>query len=63
MRNVRSKTLVLGASLLAGLAGCGEKSGVHEETQVTTPDGTKTITRDTEVKTTGENPPAVPDKP
>lgn len=51
------RKVLLVSPLAFALVGCGEKAGVKEETQVTTPEGTKTITRETEVKTTGDNPP------
>lgn len=57
MRTTRITTLTLTAGLIVGVVGCAEKSGVHEETKVTTPEGTKTITHDTKVETTGQNPP------
>lgn len=39
---------------LTVLSGCTEKSTVKEETKVSTPTGTKTITTETEVKKTGD---------
>ena len=41
-----------------GAVGCAEKSSTTEETKVSTPDGTTTVTVEKEVKKTGENPPA-----
>ena len=38
-------------------AGCADKSTTTTETKVSTPGGTTTVTEETEVKTTGENPP------
>jgi hypothetical protein len=43
-----------------GLAGCNDESSVKTETQVKGPGGTRTVTEKQTVKTTGENPPAVP---
>lgn len=40
------------------LAGCGETEGVKSEVSATGPGGTTTVTKETEVKTTGDNPPA-----
>jgi ABC-type glycerol-3-phosphate transport system substrate-binding protein len=56
-----SRFRALAATLVAGLAiaGCGQESGVKEETKVTTPDGSATVTKETKVETTGDNPPPV----
>ena len=59
----RISTLTLTAGLIVGVVGCAERSGVHEETKVTTPEGTKTITQDTKVETTGQNPPSTTTDP
>jgi hypothetical protein len=49
------------AGLGIGLAGCtSEESGVKTETQIKGPGGTTTLTEKQSVKTSGENPPAVP---
>ena len=54
---------VIAATLIASLVsinmvGCSDKSSVKEEMKIKTPDGTTTITTETEVKKTGDNPPA-----
>ena len=41
-----------------GIVGCSEKSSTTEETKVSTPGGTTTVTVEKEVETTGENPPS-----
>lgn len=45
-------------SLFGGIIGCAEsdKSSIKQETQITTPKGTTTITTEKEVKKTGEAP-------
>ena len=50
---------VMGASLISlGLVGCTEKTAsTKEETKVTTPGGTTTVTTETEITKTGDNPP------
>jgi hypothetical protein len=40
-----------------GLIGCSKTASTRQETKITTPGGTTTVTTDREVKTTGENPP------
>jgi hypothetical protein len=52
---------VLMVSLVSlGLCGCREKSAsTKQETKVTTPGGTTTVTTEKEITKTGENPPAV----
>ena len=42
----------------AGIIGCADKSSKKTETEITTPGGKTTITTETDVKKTGENPPA-----
>jgi len=54
MRTIRIGSFLLTTALLFGPVGCAEKSGVHEETKVTTPEGSKKITRDTKVESTGD---------
>lgn len=41
------------------MVGCGDTAGVREEVQATGPGGTTTIEKETEVHTTGDNPPVV----
>jgi hypothetical protein len=43
-----------------GLVGCADESGVESKTKITGPSGTTTVTEKTNVKKTGDNPPAVP---
>ena len=57
MLRTRARTLALVPILALGLAGCGETSGVKEETKVTTPGGSEKITKETKVETRGQNPP------
>ena len=57
MRKIAMGGLTLTAALIMGSGGCAEKSGVHEETKVSTPEGSEKITRDTKVETTGQKPP------
>jgi hypothetical protein len=58
MRKSLAFALAAGMLGLAGISGCGEESGVREETQVTAPGGdTTTITKETTVETEGNNPP------
>ena len=40
-----------------GLTGCSEESSVKDQTKVTTPGGTSTVTDQTTVKQSGKNPP------
>jgi hypothetical protein len=57
MRRTTTGGFTILAGLLFGIVGCSDTSGVHEETKISTPEGTKTITHDTKVETTGSNPP------
>jgi hypothetical protein len=59
MRTLRVVCLSLSAALLLGVVGCGEKSGVEEQTKVSGPEGTTTVTKGTKVESSGKNPPAV----
>ncbi len=56
MKNLLLSMFVL--SLFA-VVGCGEKTSTTEETTVSTPGGTTTVTTEKEIETTGDNPPAV----
>jgi len=58
MKRIIAAVLTLGLFSIC-LAGCDEKSSVKTETKVTTPEGSKTVTRETEIKESGK---AVPDK-
>jgi len=53
MKRIIATALSLGL-ISIGLVGCDEKSSVKTETKVTTPTGTKTITRETEIKESGK---------
>jgi len=62
MATLRAFTLSLSAALVLGLAGCNtEQAGVQEKTKITGPEGTKTITRETKVESSGKNPPTAVD--
>jgi len=49
--------LVPCAALLLGIWGCSDKEGVEQTTKIKGPEGTSTITKKTEVESTGSNPP------
>ena len=56
----RTIAVALIVSLLsAGLLGCGgeTKSTIKQETKISTPSGSTTITTEKEIKKTGDNPP------
>jgi ABC-type glycerol-3-phosphate transport system substrate-binding protein len=60
MKRIMAATLV--ASLVSlGMSGCSDaaKSSTKQETKISTPGGTTTITTERNVKTTGEKPPVV----
>jgi ABC-type glycerol-3-phosphate transport system substrate-binding protein len=40
-----------------GLIGCSKTASTKQETKITTPGGTTTVTTEREVKKTGDNPP------
>lgn len=46
---------------VAVMSGCEQTATVKEEKTVTTPEGSTTKTTETEVKKSGENPPATPE--
>jgi hypothetical protein len=58
MKRVIAATVI--TSLLSiGMVGCTEKTAsTKQETKITTPGGTTTITTEKEVKKSGDNPPA-----
>ena len=58
MKRFLSLALVLGSFSLVGFAGCGEEAKVKTETTIDTPDGTKTVTDEKKVETTGEMKPS-----
>jgi hypothetical protein len=47
-------SLVLALGTVVGMAGCGEESSVTRETKIETPEGSKTITQQEKVETTGD---------
>jgi hypothetical protein len=57
---IMAAILMLGG-LSFGVTGCSDKSTVKEESEVSTPGGTTTVTKETQVEKSGENPP--PAKP
>jgi hypothetical protein len=57
MKRIFAPMMMLGL-LLVGAVGCAEKTSTIEETKVSTPGGTTTVTVEKEVTKTGENPPA-----
>jgi hypothetical protein len=59
MRATQLRNLLLTTSVVFGLVGCTEKEGVEERTKINRPEGTTTITKDTKVETSGNNPPPV----
>jgi hypothetical protein len=60
MKRILSSVVMLGL-LSVSVLGCAEKASTTEETKVTTPGGTTTVTVEKEVAKTGDNPP--PAKP
>ena len=56
-------TALIASVAIVGMVGCNEesKSSTKQETKISTPRGTTTITTEREVKTTDDKPPA--DKP
>lgn len=62
MKRTNAATLIASVALI-GMVGCTEesKSSTKQETTISTPRGTTTITTEKEVKTTDDKPPA--DKP
>jgi len=63
MKRALASALVVSAITGFGLAGCGEESKVTDKSTVSTPDGSTTVTKETKVKTTGDNPPGSPNTP
>jgi len=60
MKRLMASALMLGLIAPLGLVGCAEKSSTESTTTEKTPGGTATVTEKTEVKQTGNNPPAPP---
>jgi hypothetical protein len=60
MKQMITATLVV-TLVSIGLLGCGEqtKSTIKQETKISTPGGTTTITTERDVKKTGDSPPPV----
>ena len=56
MKQFLASVLVLSVFSL-GVVGCADKATVTKETKVSTPGGTTTVTKQKEVKQTGDNPP------
>ncbi len=59
----KSLTYLASAALLSVslfTVGCGETESVKTETQISTPEGTKTITDEKKVETTGDAPAVAP---
>jgi len=59
MRKLISLTMmgVLAMGLGVGISGCSEESTAKKESTVSTPGGTSTVTEQTKIKQTGDNPP------
>lgn len=62
MNRINLGVLMAGALALVSASGCSDaqKSTIKQETKITTPNGTTTITTEKDVKTTGKEPPAAP---
>ena len=56
MKHLMALAVVVGGMSL-GLVGCSKEASVTSEKEVTGPGGTTTVTEETTVETTGENPP------
>jgi hypothetical protein len=59
MRKLISLTMmgVLAMGLGIGISGCSDESTAKKESTVTTPGGKATVTEETRVKQSGDNPP------
>lgn len=57
MFSARTRSLLLIAPLALGLVGCSDKTEVQERTKITTPEGQRTITKETKIEDSGSNPP------
>jgi hypothetical protein len=53
------KRLITATAIIVslGLIGCSKTASTKQETKITTPGGTTTVTTEREVKKTGDNPP------
>ena len=58
MKRYLSLALVLGSFSLVGFVGCGEEAKVSTESKVETPEGTKTVTDEKKIETTGDMKPS-----
>ncbi len=58
IKGIRSALLV--TPFVLGLAGCSDKAEVEQQSKISTPGGTTTVTRSTEVESSGSNPPPAP---
>jgi len=56
MKRLIAAILIVGLMPI-GLVGCSKTASTKQETKITTPGGTTTITTEKEVKQTGDNPP------
>jgi len=56
MERYLSLAVILGAMTLS-FAGCAKESSTTSETTVSTPEGETTVTKETTVEQSGENPP------
>jgi len=54
------RTVLLVTPFALGLAGCSDKAEVEQQSKITTPGGTTTVTKSTEVESSGSNPPPAP---
>lgn len=58
MKRALASTLILAAVSGFGLVGCGDTAKEEVKETVSTPGGTTSTTKSTEIKSTGSNPPA-----
>jgi hypothetical protein len=54
------RTVLLVTPFVLGLAGCSDKAEVETQSKVSTPGGSTTVTKSTEVESRGSNPPPAP---
>ena len=57
MKRILASTLILAAVSGFGLVGCGDTAKEEVKETSSTPGGTTTTTKSTEIKSTGEKPP------
>jgi hypothetical protein len=53
--------ILMGSTMV--FVGCNDEAGTKSETQITGPGGKTTVTDETKIKQSGENPPPVPGGP